>query len=240
MARKDGRAFDELRPVKVTTDFVKFAEGSCLIECGDTKVLCCASVEDKTPPHVAEGEGWVTAEYSMLPRANRERSRRDIDKLKLSGRSAEIQRLIGRSLRAAVDTHRLGERTITIDCDVLQGDGGTRTASITGGFIALSLACKKLVEDGVLAASPIVHSVTAVSAGIVEDELLLDLQYSEDSRAQVDLNCVMNELGEIIELQGTGEGRAFTLKEQQELVRLCAKGNRELLKIQKEALGGAL
>ena len=236
MARKDGRAFAELRPVKVTTDFVKFAEGSCLIECGDTKVLCCASVEDKTPPHVAEGEGWVTAEYSMLPRANRERSRRDIDKLKLSGRSAEIQRLIGRSLRAAVDTHRLGERTITIDCDVLQGDGGTRTASITGGFIALSLACKKLVEDGVLAASPIVHSVTAVSAGIVEDELLLDLQYSEDSRAQVDLNCVMNELGEIIELQGTGEGRAFTPQEQQELVRLCAKGNRELLKLQREIL----
>ena len=240
MARKDGRAFDELRPVKITTDFVKFAEGSCLIECGDTKVLCCASVEDKTPPHVAEGEGWVTAEYSMLPRANRERSKRDIAKLKLSGRSAEIQRLIGRSLRTAVDLRRLGERTITIDCDVLQGDGGTRTASVTGGFIALSLACRKLVEDGVLAASPIVHSVTAVSAGIVGDELLLDLQYSEDSHAQVDLNCVMNELGEIIELQGTGEGRAFTLNEQQELVRLCAKGNRELLKIQKEALGGKL
>ena len=237
MARKDGRAFDELRPVKVTTDFVKFAEGSCLIECGDTKVLCCASVEDKTPPHVAEGEGWVTAEYSMLPRANRERSRRDIDKLKLSGRSAEIQRLIGRSLRAAVDTHRLGERTITIDCDVLQGDGGTRTASITGGFIALSLACKKLVEDGVLAASPIVHSVTA-SAGIVEDELLLDLQYSEDSRAQVDLNCVMNELGEIVEVQGTGEGRAFTLTEKQDLLRLCAKGCRELRAIQRKALEG--
>ena len=240
MARKDGRAFDELRPVKITTDFVKFAEGSCLIECGDTKVLCCASVEDKTPPHVAEGEGWVTAEYSMLPRANRERSKRDIAKLKLSGRSAEIQRLIGRSLRAAVDLRRLGERTITIDCDVLQGDGGTRTASVTGGFIALSLACRKLVEDGVLAASPIVHSVTAVSAGIVGDELLLDLQYSEDSHAQVDLNCVMNELGEIVEVQGTGEGRAFTLNEQQELVRLCAKGNRELLKIQKEALGGKL
>ena len=240
MARKDGRAFDELRPVKVTTDFVKFAEGSCLIECGDTKVLCCASVEDKTPPHVAEGEGWVTAEYSMLPRANRERSKRDISKLKLSPRSAEIQRLVGRSLRAAVDMKALGERTINIDCDVLQGDGGTRTASVTGGFVALALACRKLVEEGVLAASPIVHSVTAVSAGIVEDELLLDLQYSEDSRAQVDLNCVMNELGEIIELQGTGEGRAFTLTEQQELVRLCAKGNRELLKIQKEALGGAL
>ena len=238
MARKDGRAFDELRPVKITTDFVKFAEGSCLIECGDTKVLCCASVEDKTPPHVAEGEGWVTAEYSMLPRANRERSKRDIAKLKLSGRSAEIQRLIGRSLRAAVDLRRLGERTITIDCDVLQGDGGTRTASVTGGFIALSLACRKLVEDGVLAASPIVHSVTAVSAGIVGDELLLDLQYSEDSHAQVDLNCVMNELGEIVEVQGTGEGRAFTLTEQQDLLRLCAKGCRELRTIQKAALEG--
>ena len=211
MTRQDGRAYDELRPIKITTDFVKFPEGSCLIECGDTKVLCCASIEDKTPPHVAEGEGWVTAEYSMLPRANRERSKRDIAKLKLSPRSAEIQRLVGRSLRAAVDMKALGERTINIDCDVLQGDGGTRTASVTG-----------------------------VSAGIVDEQALLDLQYSEDSRAQVDLNCVMNELGEIIELQGTGEGRAFTLTEQQKLVRLCAKGNRELLKIQKEALGGTL
>ena len=236
MARKDGRAFDELRPVKITTDFVKFAEGSCLIECGDTKVLCCASVEDKTPPHVAEGEGWVTAEYSMLPRANRERSKRDIAKLKLSPRSAEIQRLVGRSLRAAVDLAKLGEHTITIDCDVLQGDGGTRTASVTGGFVALALACRKLVEEGVLASNPIRHFVTGVSAGIVGETLMLDLQYSEDSRAQVDLNCVMNELGEIIELQGTGEGRAFTPQEQQELVRLCAKGNRELLKLQREIL----
>ena len=226
MTRQDGRAYDELRPIKITTDFVKFPEGSCLIECGDTKVLCCASIENKTPPHVAEGEGWVTAEYSMLPRANRERSKRDIAKLKLSPRSAEIQRLVGRSLRAAVDMKALGERTINIDCDVLQGDGGTRTASVTGGFVALALACR--------------HFVTGVSAGIVDEQALLDLQYSEDSRAQVDLNCVMNELGEIIELQGTGEGRAFTLTEQQELVRLCAKGNRELLKIQKEALGGKL
>ena len=240
MTRKDGRAYDELRPIKITTDFVKFPEGSCLIECGDTKVLCCASIEDKTPPHVAEGEGWVTAEYSMLPRANRERSKRDIAKLKLSPRSAEIQRLVGRSLRAAVDMKALGERTINIDCDVLQGDGGTRTASVTGGFVALALACRKLVEEGVLASNPIRHFVTGVSAGIVGETLMLDLQYSEDSRAQVDLNCVMNELGEIIELQGTGEGRAFTLNEQQELVRLCAKGNRELLKIQKEALGGKL
>ena len=240
MTRQDGRAYDELRPIKITTDFVKFPEGSCLIECGDTKVLCCASIEEKTPPHVAEGEGWVTAEYSMLPRANRERSKRDISKLKLSPRSAEIQRLVSRSLRAAVDMKALGERTINIDCDVLQGDGGTRTASVTGGFVALALACRKLVEEGDLGATPIRHFVTGVSAGIVDEQALLDLQYSEDSRAQVDLNCVMNELGEIIELQGTGEGRAFTLTEQQELVRLCAKGNRELLKIQKEALGGAL
>ena len=240
MTRQDGRAYDELRPIKITTDFVKFPEGSCLIECGDTKVLCCASIEDKTPPHVVEGEGWVTAEYSMLPRANRERSKRDIAKLKLSPRSAEIQRLVGRSLRAAVDMQALGERTINIDCDVLQGDGGTRTASVTGGFVALALACRKLVEEGYLGSTPIRHFVTGVSAGIVDEQALLDLQYSEDSRAQVDLNCVMNELGEIIELQGTGEGRAFTLAEQQELVRLCAKGNRELLKIQKEALGGKL
>ena len=237
MERKDGRAFDELRPVKITTDFVKFAEGSCLIECGDTKVLCCASVEEKTPPHVAEGEGWVTAEYSMLPRANRERSKRDIAKLKLSGRSAEIQRLIGRSLRSAVDLRRLGERTITIDCDVLQGDGGTRTASVTGGFVALVLACRKLVERGVLEKMPVVHYVSGVSAGIVEETPVLDLPYQEDSRAQVDLNCMMNERGEIIEIQGTGEGRAFTVAEQQALVALCAKGNRELQEKQKEIVG---
>ena len=237
MKRADGREFNELRPIKITTDFVKFAEGSCLIECGDTKVLCCASIENRTPPHVPEGEGWVTAEYSMLPRANRERSKRDVSKLKLSPRSAEIQRLVGRSLRAAVDMSKLGEHTITIDCDVIQGDGGTRTASVTGGFIALALACRKLVEEGVLASSPIRHYVTGISAGIVDDTALLDLQYSEDSRAQVDLNCVMNELGEIIELQGTGEGRSFTLEEQQELVRLCATGNKELLAIQRQVLG---
>ena len=238
MTRRDGRAFDELRPIKITTDFVKFAEGSCLIECGDTKVLCCASIENRTPPHVPEGEGWVTAEYSMLPRANRERSKRDVAKLKLSPRSAEIQRLVGRSLRAAVDMSKLGEHTINIDCDGSHGDGRTRTAALTGGFIALALACRKLVEEGWIAENPIRHYVTGVSAGIVDDTAMLDLQYYEDSSAQVDLNCVMNELGEIIELQGTGEGRAFTLDEQQELVRLCAKGNKELLKIQKEILEG--
>mgnify|MGYP002798830347 CR=1 FL=1 len=220
----------------IDAGFVDYAEGSVLITCGHTKVLCCASVEAGAPRHVPEGTGWVTAEYSMLPRANRERSRRDISKLKLSPRSAEIQRLVGRSLRAAVDMNKLGEHTITIDCDVLQGDGGTRTASVTGGFVALALACRKLVEEGVLASDPIRHYITGVSAGIVDEQLLLDLQYSEDSRAQVDLNCVMNELGEIIELQGTGEGRAFTAQEQQELVRLCAKGNRELLAIQREIL----
>ena len=238
MKRQDGRALDELRPIKITTNFVKFAEGSCLIQCGDTMVLCCASIENRTPPHVPEGEGWVTAEYSMLPRANRERSKRDIAKLKLSPRSAEIQRLVGRSLRAAVDMSKLGEHAINIDCDVLQGDGGTRTASVTGGFIALALACRKLVEEGWIAENPIRHYVTGISAGIVDDRAMLDLQYSEDSRAQVDLNCIMNELGEIIELQGTGEGRAFTLAEQQELVRLCAKGNAELVKLQKEILEG--
>ena len=206
MTRQDGRAYDELRPIKITTDFVKFPEGSCLIECGDTKVLCCASIEEKTPPHVAEGEGWVTAEYSMLPRANRERSKRDISKLKLSPRSAEIQRLVGRSLRAAVDMKALGERTINIDCDVLQGDGGTRTASVTGGFVALALACRKLVEEGYLGSTPIRHFVTGVSAGIVDEQALLDLQYSEDSRAQVDLNCVMNELGVPVKFAGVGEG----------------------------------
>ena len=240
MTRADGRAFDQLRPVEMIPGFTKFAEGSVLIRCGETVVLCNASVEEKTPPHVAEGCGWVTAEYSMLPRANRERSRRDVDKLKLSGRSAEIQRLIGRSLRAAVDMRALGERTITVDCDVLQGDGGTRTASVTGGFTALALACKKLVADGVIERLPLLHYVTGVSAGIVEDVPLLDLQYSEDSRAQVDLNCMMTEQGQLIEIQGTGEGRPFTVAEQQALVALCAKGCGELLAKQKEILGEIL
>ena len=216
----------------------KFAEGSCLIRCGNTHVLCTASVEDRPPRHVPEGEGWVTAEYSMLPRANRERSRRDISKLKLSPRSAEIQRLVGRALRAAVDLKKLGARPITIDCDVLQGDGGTRTASVTGGFVALSYACWKLVEEGVIPEMPITTCVAAVSAGIVDDVPMLDLCYEEDSSAMVDLNCVMNHEGEIIELQGTGEGRAFTIAEQRQLVDLCAKGIREIQAIQKAVLEG--
>ena len=238
MARIDGRENDQLRPVEILPGIHRFAEGRCLIRCGNTHVLCTASVEERTPPHVPEGEGWVTAEYSMLPRANRERSRRDISKGKLSPRSAEIQRLVGRALRAAVDLKKLGERTITIDCDVLQGDGGTRTASVTGGFVALSYACWKLVEEGVIPEMPITTCVAAVSAGIVDDVPMLDLCYEEDSSAMVDLNCVMNHEGEIIELQGTGEGRAFTIAEQRQLVDLCAKGIREIQAIQKAVLEG--
>ena len=238
MARIDGRENDQLRPVEILPGINRFAEGSCLIRCGNTHVLCTASVEERTPPHVPEGEGWVTAEYSMLPRANRERSRRDISKGKLSPRSAEIQRLVGRALRAAVDLKKLGARTITIDCDVLQGDGGTRTASVTGGFVALSYACWKLVEEGVIPEMPITTCVAAVSAGIVDDVPMLDLCYEEDSSAMVDLKCVMNHEGEIIELQGTGEGRAFTIAEQRQLVDLCAKGIREIQAIQKAVLEG--
>ena len=237
MSRIDGRKHDELRPVEIIPGINKFAEGSCLIRCGNTHVLCCASVEDRTPPHVPEGEGWVTAEYSMLPRANRERSKRDIAKLKLSPRSAEIQRLIGRALRACVDMEKLGERTITVDCDVLQGDGGTRTVSVTGGYVALALACRKLVEQGLIPEMPLKTCVAAISAGIVDDRPLLDLCYEEDSAAQVDLNCVMTGEGELVELQGTGEGRSFTVQEQRELVDLCAKGIREVQAIQKRVLG---
>lgn len=238
MTRLDKRAMDELRPFTIKTGVNAFAEGSVLVECGKTVVYITASVEDRTPPHVAEGHGWVTAEYSMLPRANRTRSRRDVSKLKLNGRAAEIQRLIGRSLRAAVDMSKLGEHTITIDCDVLQGDGGTRTASITGGFVALALACKKLLDEGKIAENPVIGNVAAISAGIVEDTPMLDLQYYEDSRAQVDLNCVMNDRGHLIEIQGTGEGRAFTLEEQSKLVELCQKGIGELIALQNQALGG--
>ncbi|MEM5779866.1 MAG: ribonuclease PH [Lawsonibacter sp.] len=238
MPRMDGRAADQLRPIEIIPNINKFAEGSCLIRCGNTHVLCTASVEERVPPHVPLGTGWVTAEYAMLPRANRERSKRDIAKLKLSPRSAEIQRLVGRALRAAVDLERLGERTITVDCDVLQGDGGTRTASVTGGFVALSLACRKLVEQGLIPELPLNTGVAAISAGIVDDQLLLDLCYEEDSAAQVDLNCVMTWDGQLVELQATGEGRPFTLEEQRTLVDLCVKGIGEIRGIQEEALNG--
>lgn len=234
--RIDGRKVDELRKVKLTTGFTKFAEGSCLIEMGNTMVLCNASVEDRVPPHVTKG-GWVTAEYSMLPRANRERSKRDVSKLKLSPRSAEIQRLIGRSLRSAVNLEALEGFTITVDCDVLQGDGGTRTASVTGGFVALVLACRKLVQEGKIPAMPVSTFVSGISAGIVGNEALLDLCYEEDSNAMVDLNCIMTDSGQIIELQGTGEGRPFTMEEQQKLLELCGKGNSILTAIQRECVG---
>ena len=235
--RADGRAADEMRKVKATLGFSKFAEGSCLIEIGDTMVLCNASVEDKVPPHVTSG-GWVTAEYSMLPRANRERSKRDVSKLKLSPRSAEIQRLIGRSLRCAVDLEALGTHTVTVDCDVLQGEGGTRTASVTGGFIALTLACRKLLEQGKIEKMPVRTYVSGISAGIVRNEAMLDLCYEEDSRALVDLNCIMTAEGDIVELQATGEGRPFSIEEQRKLLALCRKGNAVLAQMQRRCLGG--
>ena len=238
MTRQDGRAYDELRPIKITTDFVKFPEGSCLIECGDTKVLCCASIEDKTPPHVAEGEGWVTAEYSMLPRANRERSKRDISKLKLSPRSAEIQRLVGRSLRAAVDMKALGERTINIDCDVLQGDGGTRTASITGAYVALVDAMHWAEEHKhVKSADRVLKDwVSAVSVGVINGKPMLDLPYIEDSQAMTDMNVAMTGSGEFIEIQGTAEHRPFNRAELNALLDLAEKGNKELQAAQQSAL----
>lgn len=239
MKRIDNRAKDALRPVEIIPNVNRFAEGSCLIKCGDTQVYITASVEFRTPPHVPMNEGWVTAEYNMLPRANRERSRRDVSKLKLSGRSAEIQRLIGRSLRAAVDLKKLPGIQLTIDCDVLQGDGGTRTASITGGFVALALACKKLQREGQIKENPIIHNVAAISAGIVENALLLDLRYEEDSSAMVDLNCVMTEEGKLIEIQGTGEGRPFGVDEQQKLVNLCARGIEQLIALQNQVLAEA-
>ena len=233
--RKDGRQCNELRPVRCTPGFSKFAEGSCLIEIGNTVVLCNASVEEKVPPHVQNG-GWITAEYSMLPRANRQRTPRDISKLKLASRSAEIQRLIGRSLRSAVDLSALGTRTITIDCDVLQGDGGTRTASVTGGFIAMVLAMQKLVQDGLLERLPVSAYVSGISAGVVNGVPMLDLCYEEDSRADVDMNCIMTENGEIIELQATGEGRPYTMEEQLQLLELCRHGNEQLCEIERSLI----
>ena len=237
MERMDRRGDAQPRPLTLIPNFVETADGSCLITAGKTRVICTASVEEGVPPFLrGEGRGWVTAEYAMLPASTGRRKARD--GIKKDGRGVEIQRLIGRSLRQAVDMRLLGERTITLDCDVLQGDGGTRTASVTGGFVALALACRKLMAAGKVTKNPIIHQVAAVSAGIVDDVPLLDLPYAEDSRAQVDLNCVMNEKGELIELQGTGEGRSFTLSEQQELVRLCAKGIGELLEKQRRVLQG--
>ncbi len=240
MVRKDGRSEKQLRKLKITLDYNKFAEGSVLIETGDTRVLCNATVEEGAPKYVPEGTGWVTAEYSMLPRAAHTRKNRDINRLKLAPRSAEIQRLIGRSLRSVVDMEVLGDRTITIDCDVLQADGGTRTASITGGFIALALACKRLVEQGVIEKTPITDWCAAVSVGIVNGECLADLNYVEDSSAEVDFNVVMTGGGEFIELQGTGEERPFTRAEHSKMLSYAESGIKKLIAAQKKALGGSL
>ena len=208
------------------------------MECGNTRVMCTATFTAGVPRWRKDsGLGWVTAEYAMLPRATADRTDRESVRGKIGGRTHEISRLIGRCLRGVVDMKALGENQVQIDCDVLQGDGGTRTASVTGGFVALALACRKLVEQGAVERNPIRGFAAGISAGIVDDTPMLDLQYSEDSRAQVDLNCVMDERGGIIELQGTGEGRAFTPEEQQALVHLCAKGCGELITLQKKALG---
>ena len=216
------------------------AAGSCFIEWGNTRVLVSASVKEGVPSFLAEsGRGWLTAEYAMLPGSTGTRKARE--RGKADSRSIEIQRLIGRSLRSVLDLEALNGFTITIDCDVLQGDGGTRTASVTGGYVALALACRKLMEEGVLREMPLTTQVAAVSAGLVDDVPLLDLCYEEDSSAMVDLNCVMTREGDLVELQGTGEGRAFTIQEQRQLVDLCAKGIRELLAILAAVLeGGAL
>lgn len=237
--RFDGRQKDELRPIKITKDFTRYAEGSVLIEWGNTKVLCNATVEESVPSFKkGSGEGWVTAEYSMLPRATQTRNRRDINKLKLNPRVTEIQRLIGRALRGAIDMKELGERSITVDCDVIQADGGTRTASITGGFVTLVLACEKLLEKGLIETLPIHHYITAVSVGIVEGEGLLDLCYEEDSAAEVDMNIIMSDAKGFIELQGTGENGTFSEEQLGEMLRLGKKGIVDLIAVQKEALGG--
>ena len=238
MARHDGRKNTELRPVKITRDFILYPEGSVLIECGNTKVICNATVEESVPPFLkGKGQGWVTAEYNMLPRATKTRSPRDISKLKLNGRSAEIQRLIGRALRSVVDMEALGERTVTIDCDVIQADGGTRCASITGAFCALVLALDKLKKEGALAVMPLYSYVAAVSVGLVDDEALCDLDYSEDSGCQVDFNFVMDDEGNIIELQGTGEDRPFSKKELDQMYTMAEQGIRQLMAAQKEVVG---
>ena len=234
--RADGRKPDEKRPISIETDFVRTAYGSCLIATGNTRVICTASVEEAVPPFLkGKGQGWVTAEYAMLPASTTERKKRD--GIKKDGRSVEIQRLIGRALRQAVDLKALGERTITLDCDVLEADGGTRTASITGAMVALTCAAERLVREKKLPISPIIHQVAAISAGVIDDEPCLDLCYQEDSHAQVDMNFVMNEKGEFIELQGTGEGRAFTKKELDTIMEYGEKGIRELMDAQREALG---
>ncbi len=236
MIRVDGRKLDQLRPLKMTDNFLMHPAGSVLIETGDTKVICTACVEEKTAPHLkGTGKGWVTAEYAMLPGSTADRKKRD--GVKKDGRSTEIQRLIGRSLRSVVDLDKLGERSIYIDCDVIQADGGTRTASITGAFVAMVQAMKKLKADGLIEEVPITSFLSAVSVGKVADQLMLDLCYEEDSRAQVDMNVIMTDDGRFVELQGTGEEAPFTAEEMVGLVALAKKGCEELCKAQKEIIG---
>ncbi len=225
MTRADGRAADDLRPVKITVDYLRHAEGSALIECGDTRVLCAVSIEEKVPPWlIGRGQGWLTAEYAMLPRAGDSRSKRESVSGKQGGRTHELQRLIGRSLRAALDLRAMGERTITIDCDVLQADGGTRTAAITGGFVALADAVDSLLKRRAIAANPLHGQVAAVSVGIYRGTPVLDLDYAEDSNAETDMNVVMNSGGAFVEVQGTAEGHAFRRHELDRLLDLAAEG----------------
>jgi ribonuclease PH len=233
--RFDGREPNEMRPVKITPGYLDHAEGSALIELGKTSVICTATVEERLPPWLKEqSQGWVTAEYALLPRSTRERTPRET--LGLGGRTQEIRRLIGRSLRAAVDLRLLGTRTVIIDCDVLQADGGTRTAAITGGYVALAMALRRLIKGGSLPPGVLVTQVAAVSVGVVQDEPLLDLTYEEDAQAQVDFNVVMTAEGEYVEVQGTGEGGPFSRQMMDRLLELAEKGIKELLAAQKGAI----
>ncbi|PHM20766.1 MAG: ribonuclease PH [Curvibacter sp. PD_MW3] len=235
--RSGARAADQLRPVRIRRGYTIHAEGSVLIEFGNTRVLCTASVEDRVPPHKrGSGEGWVTAEYGMLPRATHTRSDREAARGKQSGRTQEIQRLIGRSLRAVFDLTKLGERTITLDCDVIQADGGTRTAAITGAFVAAQDAVNTLLAAGKLTESPITSHVAAVSVGVVQGTPLLDLEYTEDSACDTDMNVVMTGAGHFIEVQGTAEGVAFSRQEMDVLLELADQGIRELVRLQAESL----
>jgi len=235
--RPSGRALDELRAVKITRQYTDYAEGSVLVEFGNTKVLCNATVEERIPRFLkGSGKGWVTAEYGMLPRATHSRNQREAAQGKQGGRTLEIQRLIARSLRAVIDLSALGERTITVDCDVLQADGGTRTASITGAYVALVDAINTLIEKRTLKKSPIYGAVAAVSVGIYQGQPILDLEYKEDSEAETDMNLVMNDAGAYIEIQGTAEGHAFHPNELQEMLALGNTGIQQLVKIQQDAL----
>ena len=237
MLREDGRKFNEERKIKITKDVNIYAEGSVLIEVGNTKVICTASVSEKVPPFLrGTGKGWVTAEYSMLPRATNERNQREASKGKLTGRTVEIQRLIGRALRSAIDLEKLGERLITIDCDVIQADGGTRTTSITGGYVALALAVKKLLKDEILEENPLIANVAAISVGKIDSELMVDLKYSEDSAAEVDMNVIMNKKGEFIEVQGTGEESTFTRTELNGLLDLAEASIKRIINLQDKVI----